>query len=172
MGYVLTRPVRYAERDDRGRTTKRLRFKRGDEPTGLPEDRVEAFKESGTLVDQETYDKLAARRGGFSRPVVTAAAQSGLTADPGLRDGGEHQVGAAGHLAGTQAEESGDVSDVEAPAGATGEGQEEDGGVEDVDDTYSDMTKDDLAAEAESRGLAKSGSKADLQARLREDDES
>ena len=37
-------------------------------------------------------------------------------------------------------------------------------------DEYSDMSLDDLSSEAESRGLAKSGTKAELQARLRESD--
>ena len=35
---------------------------------------------------------------------------------------------------------------------------------------YEDWTKDELAAELESRGLAKSGTKAELIARLQEDD--
>lgn len=35
---------------------------------------------------------------------------------------------------------------------------------------YADMTKDELAAELESRGLAKSGNKDELVARLEEDD--
>lgn len=168
MGNVFTRPVRYVERDERGRVTKRTRFGKGDSPEGVPDSRVEQFLRSGTLVDEAKYNERQGQGGGSSDVVVTAAALSGLTADPGLRDGGEHQHGAAGGLQGTQAEESGDVSDVEAPAGATGEGQSDDSG--NADDDYSSMTVAELQDEADSRDLSKSGTKAELQARLREDD--
>lgn len=41
----------------------------------------------------------------------------------------------------------------------------------DVSASYSDMTKDELSAELESRGLPKSGTKDELIARLQEDDQ-
>lgn len=41
-----------------------------------------------------------------------------------------------------------------------------------TEDDYSEMTNEELREELESRGLSKSGTKAELQARLREDDDS
>jgi hypothetical protein len=43
---------------------------------------------------------------------------------------------------------------------------------DDMDESYEDMTNDDLRAELEKRGLPKSGNKDELVARLEEDDAS
>jgi SAP domain len=60
------------------------------------------------------------------------------------------------------------TADAAMSSALTGEGGT-DGGA-DVEDEYSDMTVEELKAECESRGLAVSGTKAELQARLRADD--
>jgi SAP domain len=52
----------------------------------------------------------------------------------------------------------------------TSEGGTNGEGGADVEDEYSDMTVEELKAECESRGLPVSGTKAELQARLRADD--
>lgn len=143
MGYVFTRPVRLVERDERGRVTKRVRFGKGESPKGFSDERVEAFKRTGTLKEEAEV----ASEEPTPEPSVGPAARSGQTV----------------------AEDQGDPDE---PVGEGNDATDEGGGDETVEDEYSDMTVAELQDEAESRDLSKSGNKADLQARLREDDAS
>lgn len=140
--YVLNRDVlRRTKRDDRGRVTYRKRFVRGDVVTDLEQVDIDRLTRNDAIVPKGDYVEPEQASGG---PSVGPAALSGQTA----------------------AEDQGD------PDEAVGEGNEytEPEADETDEDEYDGMTAAELSEEAESRGLAKSGSKADLQARLREDD--
>lgn len=74
-----------------------------------------------------------------------------------------HQEGGEAEVAGREASEAAAEHIAEAASGGGGEAADE-------GDGYDDMLKDDLIAEAESRGLPTSGTKDELIARLRDND--
>lgn len=143
MGYVLNRDVlRVVKRDERGRVTSRKRFLRGDVVEGLDQVDIDRLTRNDAIVDEGDYDEPEE---GPTGPSVGPAALSGqMTAE--------------------------DQGDPDEPVGEGNEFTADDESPE--GDEYDSMTAAELQEEAGNRNLSKSGSKADLQARLREDDAS
>jgi hypothetical protein len=179
--YLNREAMRLVKTNDKGRVTKRKRYKFGDEVDETffdgsdQEGRLDTLLEKGTLVESE--DDLD-RRAGFKYATTGVGSASQRRGQATTVDAA---VGAAGASprpgdAGTplpDAEEGALVpepthEDEDQGAGAPADSEDD---VEMVDE-YSSMDYADLQQEAKGRGINAGGSADDIRARLREDDNS
>lgn len=187
MKYLLnTEAMRLVEKDERGRVTKRRRYKKGDavDASMIEESRLDALVESGTLVRSEDDLSEAVDAGGLpptSGPFGAASShQDGVTPAAGPVEPVQGEVPSeedeaeqtgdpeSGSVAANTLTPSNPESQIEPPAPQNGEDDE----VEDVD-KYSDMDYPTLQEAAKNRDLRYVGVSAeDLRASLREADKS
>lgn len=147
--YLNREALRLVKKDDRGRVTKRKRYRRGDKVDAslLPEDRLELFLDNGTLVESEDDLDEAVR----ATAVPPSSPPFGAESTPhgeDDEDGPDHN------------------DDPDAPTGEEDDTEPDDGGVVNVD-AYEAMDYAELQQAAKSRDLNAGGSAQDLRDRLR-----